>query len=116
MKLFLVAVLCMCLPACASLTPTDVNPAVNQVTNTAMSLVAAASGDCTVPINAPNVGAACANLPATATVAQAKTAFDACVAAAAGTRLTDQAAAIQAALCAKATVATKPVVVVPPAK
>lgn len=90
------------LAGCASLTPTAVNPGLTTVTNTAMALVAASSGDCSVPVGMPDVSGSCANLPTTTTVDQNRAAFEACMAAAAGTRLATQAAAVKAAICAQA--------------
>lgn len=116
MKILFAACALLC-TACASLTPTQVSPPVTEISNTAMALVAAQSGDCTVPITAPSVAGACAAQPvATTTVAAANAAFQGCVAAAVGYRLSNQAAALQAALCAKATSPAAPVTVTVPAK
>jgi len=86
--------------ATAPLTPTSVNPGLTNITNTAMALVAAASGDCSVPIaSVTGVGTACANLPATATTADNQMAFQNCVAAAAGSRIGNQIAMVKVGLC-----------------
>lgn len=101
MRVLLISCVLLALGGCASLQPTAVNPALTCVNNTTMALVAAAGGDCTVPICAPSVGAGCANLPVTATVDQNKAAFEGCIVAAGGTRLSVQANAAKAALCAR---------------
>jgi uncharacterized lipoprotein YmbA len=111
MKTILIASVALLLAGCAlgPTLPTSVNPGVTDITNTAMALVAASSGDCTVQITAPSVATQCAPLPdLTTTVAQAQAAFQGCVAAAVGSRLSNQAAALQAALCAKAGPAPPP--------
>ena len=111
----LIAMCALFATGCASLEPTAVNPAVNQVTNNAMALVAASSGDCSVPISTSTTGVACANVPSTSTVASTGAAFEGCVAAAAGSRVSAQAVALKAALCSGQTVPAAPVVVTVPA-
>jgi hypothetical protein len=109
MKILLAALVLFTLGGCAAMTPTTVDPTVTDITNTAMALVAASSGDCTLVISAPSVATQCATLPdTTTTVAQAQAAFKACLAASVGSRLSNQAAALQAALCAKANPAPAP--------
>src|SRR5437868_11934161 len=108
MKIFIV--LCtMLLCGCASLLPNAVNPGFTTVSNTAMALVAASAGDCSVPIGIPDVGAACANRPtATTTIDQDRQAFEACLAAAANARLATQVAAVKASMPACIQAVKKP--------
>jgi hypothetical protein len=88
------------LAGCATVTSTDINPALNQIANDGMALVAAASGDCSLAITAPPVGPACAPVAVnTSTVDQTKKAVEGCITAAATTPLATQAAVLKAAKC-----------------
>jgi hypothetical protein len=110
----LILLLAVLLAGCATtpLTPSSVNPAVTQATNAVLCLARASSGDCTKPCLAPTL-AACNDLPATATVADAQTALQACFLAAAEARGYSAIAAAQAALCARPVI-PQPVVPLPP--
>lgn len=102
MKNIIILCVLLTISGCAVL-PIDVNPQLTRANNTVKALIAASAADCTVPVDSPDVGVECANLPvATTTVDQNRQGLEKCFGAAAASRLAGQAQVAKVIICSRA--------------
>ena len=116
MKFVLAIALLLSGCAFAPITPTTVDPNVNVVANDIMSIAAAASGDCSIPLGsaANTVGTSCQNVDVPTSTLQATTgAVNGCLKAAAGSvaagKVAGAAAGLKLSMCPGLVIAPAPV-------
>ena len=116
MKILLIALVLFTLGACTAvpLSPTAVSPAATDIANNIKAVIAAANGDCSLPITPTSMSASCQALPDTTTTQQQNIdSIIACALAGGNTRLSATFTGLKAGLCASSTTATLPVVTTP---